>query len=66
LNLSAKRDVSRSNTGWSIEMSEPLVVIIPHVLGKDEALRRLQSGMARVRGNIPILTFDEQTWSAIV
>jgi hypothetical protein len=44
-------------------MSKPLVVIIPHVLGKEEALRRLKSGMSRVLGNIPILTFDEQAWS---
>ena len=40
-------------------MSKPLIVIIPHVLGKDEALRRLKSVMSRVLGNIPILTFDQ-------
>jgi hypothetical protein len=27
-------------------MSEPLVVSIPHRLGKDEALRRLKTGLA--------------------
>ena len=29
-------------------MSEPLVVSIPHRLGKNEALRRLKSGLAQV------------------
>jgi hypothetical protein len=29
-------------------MSEPLVVSIPHRLGKDEALRRLKTGIAEV------------------
>ena len=29
-------------------MSEPLVVSIPHHLGKEEALRRLKSGLAEV------------------
>jgi hypothetical protein len=29
-------------------MSEPLVVSIPHRLGKDEALRRLKAGLAEV------------------
>jgi hypothetical protein len=39
-------------------MSKPLIVIIPHVLGKEEALRRLKSGMTRVLASIPILHFD--------
>jgi Putative polyhydroxyalkanoic acid system protein (PHA_gran_rgn) len=30
-------------------MAEPLVVIIPHSLGKAEARRRLQSGLASIR-----------------
>ena len=44
-------------------MSKPLIVNIPHVLGKEEALRRLKSGMTRVLASIPILHFDEQAWS---
>jgi hypothetical protein len=44
-------------------MSKPLIVLIPHVLGKEEALRRLKSGMTRVLASIPILHFDEQAWS---
>jgi Putative polyhydroxyalkanoic acid system protein (PHA_gran_rgn) len=31
-----------------VTMSEPLVVSIPHRLGKDEALRRLKTGIAEV------------------
>ena len=43
-------------------MSEPLVVSVPHSLGKAEALRRLKSGFARMTPTFPFLTFDEQTW----
>jgi hypothetical protein len=32
-------------------------------LGKVEALRRLKSGMARAFANIPLLKFEDQTWS---
>ena len=44
-------------------MSEPLVVSVPHSLGKAEALRRLKSGFARMTPTFPFLTFDEQTWT---
>jgi Putative polyhydroxyalkanoic acid system protein (PHA_gran_rgn) len=40
-----------------------LIVSIPHSLGKQEALRRLKSGMARVLGSIPGLKMDEPTRS---
>jgi Putative polyhydroxyalkanoic acid system protein (PHA_gran_rgn) len=45
-------------------MLEPLVVSIPHALGKAEALRRLKPGFARATANLPLLKFDEQTWTA--
>jgi Putative polyhydroxyalkanoic acid system protein (PHA_gran_rgn) len=32
-----------------LSMSKPLVVTIPHRLGKEEAVRRLKSGLARTR-----------------
>ncbi len=32
-------------------MSKPVVVTIPHRLGKEEAVRRLQSGFGRVRSS---------------
>ena len=43
-------------------MSKPLIVSIPHSLGKAEALRRLKSGMARATANIPRLKFEDPTW----
>lgn len=32
-------------------MSQPLVVSIPHYLGKDEAVRRLKTGLGNVQSN---------------
>jgi hypothetical protein len=32
-------------------MPEPVVVTIPHRLGKDEAIRRLKTGFSRVRSS---------------
>jgi hypothetical protein len=43
-------------------MSTPLVVSIPHQLGRDEARHRLQSGLSRAAVNIPVLKVDEETW----
>jgi hypothetical protein len=45
-------------------MSKPLVVSIPHRLGKEEAKRRLQGGLGQLRGTLgnavrPI----QETWS---
>ena len=45
-------------------MSQPLVVSIPHHLGRAEAVRRLKSGLGSVRtsfGNV--LTVQEETWT---
>src|ERR1044071_4850168 len=44
-------------------MAKPLVVTIPHSLGKQEALRRLKSGMPRVLGGIPVMKVEEETWT---
>ena len=45
-------------------MSKPLTVSIPHHLGKDEAVRRLKSGLAGVRTNYShIFNVQEETWS---
>lgn len=43
-------------------MSRPLVVSIPHRLGKDEAVRRLQAGLTRAARSIPVLSVDEERW----
>ena len=43
-------------------MTKPLIVTIPHNLGKDEALRRLKSGISNARGNFGGLTIVEEAW----
>jgi hypothetical protein len=44
-------------------MSEPLVVTIPHRLGKDEALRRIKDGLGRAKGEFAwLLTLEQETW----
>jgi hypothetical protein len=44
-------------------MSAPLVVSIPHRLGREEAARRLKGGLARAAASVPIMTVDEETWT---
>ena len=45
-------------------MSQPLVVSIPHRLGKQEATRRIKSGLGNARANYAQwLTLEEETWS---
>jgi hypothetical protein len=47
---------------WS--MSKPLIVSIPHRLGKDEALRRVKSGLGGVRTNFgQFFSVQEETWT---
>jgi hypothetical protein len=43
-------------------MSAPLVVSIPHRLGREEAIRRLKAGLTRAALHIPVLTVDEERW----
>jgi hypothetical protein len=44
------------------EMPAPLVVSIPHRLGRDEATRRLKAGLTRAATSIPVLKVDEERW----
>lgn len=45
-------------------MSEPLVVIIPHRLGKDEALRRIKDGIGRAKTEFAwLLSLEEEAWT---
>src|SRR5450755_1918650 len=45
-------------------MSEPLVVILPHRLGKDEALRRLKDGLGRAKTEFAwLIALEEETWT---
>ncbi len=43
-------------------MSAPLVVSIPHRLGRDEAVRRLRSGLTRAASSVPVLKVAEERW----
>jgi hypothetical protein len=43
-------------------MSAPLVVSIPHSLGREEAMRRLKTGLSRAATNVPMLSVDEERW----
>jgi len=45
-------------------MSQPVVVTIPHRLGKDEALRRIKSGLGSARANWShLVQIQEETWT---
>jgi hypothetical protein len=43
-------------------MSQPLVVTISHRLGREEAGRRLRSGLTRAAQSVPVLKVDEERW----
>ena len=43
-------------------MYAPLIVSIPHQLGREEAIRRLQGGLTRAASSFPILKVDEERW----
>jgi hypothetical protein len=43
-------------------MSVPLIVSIPHRLGREEASRRLKAGLTRAAASIPVLKVDEERW----
>ena len=45
-------------------MSEPLIVVIPHRLGKDEALRRIKDGLGRAKSEFAwLLSVEEEVWT---
>src|SRR6186713_3107441 len=44
-------------------MSAPLVVSIPHKLGREEAVRRLKTGLARAAASILVMQVEEERWS---
>jgi hypothetical protein len=48
-------------------MTAPLIISIPHRLGKAEAIRRLKSGLGRTRSDFgQIISVDEETWNGDV
>lgn len=44
-------------------MSNPIVVSIPHRLGREEAVRRLKTGLDRAAASIPVIQIEEERWS---
>lgn len=44
-------------------MTKPVIVTIPHSLGKDEAVRRLKSGLAKATATLPMLSLSEEVWT---
>lgn len=45
-------------------MSEPLIVVIPHSLGKEEALRRIKAGIGRAQSEFArLMSVEEEVWS---
>lgn len=45
-------------------MPQPFIVSIPHKLGKEEALRRVKSGLGSVKSQYgQMLQVDEEIWS---
>lgn len=45
-------------------MSEPLVVTIPHKLGREEALRRVKPALSKASSSFPMLKVEQEVWSA--
>ena len=43
-------------------MTKPLVVSIPHSLGREEAMRRLKTGLTRAASGMPVLSVEEERW----
>jgi hypothetical protein len=43
-------------------MPAPLIVSIPHSLGREEAMRRLKAGLSRAAASVPMLSVDEERW----
>ena len=44
-------------------MSEPMIVTVSHSLGKEEAVNRLKSGMAKATSTLPILKLEDEVWT---
>ena len=45
-------------------MPQPLVISVPHSLGKEEAVRRLKSGLATAQSQFrQFFTVQEEIWS---
>lgn len=43
-------------------MTQPVVIAIPHKLGKDEALRRVRPCLSKASESFPMLEVQEEAW----
>jgi hypothetical protein len=44
-------------------MGTPVTVSVPHRLGKEEAVRRLKTGLSRMRGNLSaLIAIEQEVW----
>ena len=48
--------------GKDSPMPAPLIVSIPHSLGREEAVRRLKAGLTRAAAGVPVLAVEEERW----
>ena len=45
-------------------MSTPVTASVPHRLGKDEAIRRLKSGLSRMANNLGgVIKIEQEVWT---
>ncbi len=45
-------------------MGTPVTVAVPHRLGREEAVRRLKSGLSTMRGNLSsLVTIERENWN---
>ena len=53
-----------SPAALEVQLSQPVIVSIPHHLGREEAARRIKSGLAAARTNYSaLLNIREETWN---
>lgn len=45
-------------------MAQPLVISLPHRLGREEVKRRLQPGLSSLIGDVSMLRVEDETWEA--
>ena len=46
--------------------AEPLIVVIPHSLGKAELIRRLKPGLATAAQSFPMISVEDERWTGDV
>jgi hypothetical protein len=54
---------ARPANAVAVSVTEPVIVVIGHRLGKVDAVRRLKEGFARTNGHLgPMIVVEQQTW----